>query len=132
MTSAPGGAGGAGDFDRVEVHGIRATGHHGVFAFEREQGQEFVVDVALHLDTRPAAASDDLADAVDYGVVAQRVHDVVTGEPVDLLETLAQRVADACLREAGVRAVDVAVHKPQAPVKVPFDDVVVRVHRVAR
>lgn len=132
MTSAAEASGGAGGLDRVEVHGIRATGHHGVFAFEREQGQEFVVDVALHLDTRPAATSDDLADAVDYGVLAQRVHDVVTGEPVDLLETLAQRVADACLREPTVRAVDVAVHKPQAPVEVPFDDVVVRIHRVRR
>jgi dihydroneopterin aldolase len=117
--------------DRVEVLGIRATGHHGVFGFEKEQGQEFVVDVVLHLDTRPAAASDDLADAVDYGVVAGRVHDVVTGEPVDLVEALAARVADACLADLRVRAVDVAVHKPQAPIAVPFDDVVVRIHRAA-
>lgn len=117
--------------DRVEVTGIRATGHHGVFAFEKEQGQEFVVDVVLHLDTRPAAASDDLGDAVDYGVVAQLVHDVVAGEPVDLVEALAQRVADACLAEPRVRVVDVAVHKPHAPIQVPFDDVVVRIRRSA-
>lgn len=117
--------------DRVEVRGIRAAGHHGVFAFEREQGQDFVVDVVLHVDTRPAAASDDLSDAVDYGAVAQRVHDAVVGDPVDLVETLAQRIASLCLEDARVRAVDVAVHKPQAPVKVPFDDVVVRIHRDA-
>lgn len=117
--------------DRVEVRGIRARGHHGVFASEKEQGQEFVVDVVLYLDTRPAAGSDDLADAVDYGRVAQRVHDVVTGQVVDLVETLAQRVADACLTDERVLAVDVAVHKPQAPVPVPFEDVVVRIHRTA-
>ena len=117
--------------DRLEVAGIRVTGYHGVLGFEREEGQEFVVDVVLHLDTGPAAASDDLADAVDYGVVAQRVHDAVASDPVDLVEKLAQRVADVCLDDARVQAVDVAVHKPQAPVQVPFDDVVVRIHRTA-
>ena len=117
--------------DTVEVRGIRARGRHGVLAPERELGQVFVVDVVLHLDTRPAAASDDLADAVDYGVVARRVHDVVAGEPVDLVETLAQRVADTCLTDQRVRRVDVAVHKPHAPVTVPFEDVVVRISREA-
>jgi len=119
------------DLDRVEVRGIRATGHHGVFDVEKEQGQEFVVDVVLHLDTRPAAASDDLSDAVDYGVVAQQVHDVVTGPAFDLVEALAGRIADVCLADARVRAVEVAVHKPHAPVQVPFDDVVVRIRRAA-
>lgn len=117
--------------DTVEVRGIRARGRHGVLGPERELGQVFVVDVVLHLDTRPAAASDDLADAVDYGVVARRVHDVVAGEPVDLVETLAQRVADTCLTDQRVRRVDVAVHKPHAPVTVPFEDVVVRISREA-
>ena len=115
--------------DRVELLGLRTKGFHGVFDFERQQGQEFVVDLVLHVDTSPAAASDDLADAVDYGVVAQRVHDVVAGDPVALIETLAQRIAAAVLDHTRVDAVDVAVHKPQAPVEVPFDDVVVRIHR---
>jgi dihydroneopterin aldolase len=115
--------------DTVELTGLCARGFHGVFGFEREEGQEFVVDLVLHVDTRPAAASDDLADAVDYGVVAQRVHDVVAGEPVDLIETLAARIAATCLVDERVAAVEVAVHKPQAPVPVPFGDVVVRVRR---
>lgn len=115
--------------DRIELVGLRATGHHGVFEFERRDGQEFVVDVVLHVDVRAAAASDDLADTVHYGDLAEQVHAVVTGEPVDLIETLAERVADVCLRPPGVHAVDVAVHKPQAPVTVAFGDVVVRVHR---
>lgn len=117
--------------DVVELVGLRVRGRHGVLAAERELGQVFVVDLAMHLDTRPAAASDDLADAVDYGAVAQTVHAVVAGEPVDLLETLVARVADAVLADHRVRAVDVAVHKPGAPVTVAFDDVVVRIARTS-
>ncbi len=115
--------------DVVELRGLRARGTHGVLAAERVLGQVFVVDLALHVDTRRAAASDDLADAVDYGAVALQVHAVISGEPVDLVETLAQRVADAVLADPRVRAVDVAVHKPSAPVTVAFDDVVVHITR---
>ncbi len=115
--------------DRIELHGLRARGFHGVFESERQQGQQFVVDLVLHVDTRAAAASDDLGDTVHYGVIAQQVHDVVSGEPVDLIETLAARIADTVLRHDAVAAVDVAVHKPEAPIEVPFDDVVLRIHR---
>ncbi len=115
--------------DRIELVGLRAKGFHGVFDFERRQGQEFVVDVVLHVDTRAAAAGDDLSETVHYGELAEAVHDVVTGEPVDLIETLASRIADVALAQDGVGAVDVAVHKPHAPVTVAFGDVVVRVHR---
>jgi dihydroneopterin aldolase len=115
--------------DRIELIGLRARGFHGVFDFEKREGQDFVVDVVLHVDSRRAAASDDLADTVHYGDLAEQVHAVVTGDPVDLIETLASRVADLALAQDGVGAVDVAVHKPQAPVQVAFTDVVVRVHR---
>jgi dihydroneopterin aldolase len=116
-------------WDRVELRGLKARGRHGVLAHERALGQDFAVDVVLHLDTRPAAAADDLTLTVDYGTLAQRVVAVVAGEPVDLIETLAQRIADVALEPAAVHAVDVRVHKPQAPVSVPFDDVVVSIHR---
>jgi dihydroneopterin aldolase len=115
--------------DRVEVRGIRATGRHGVLPEERRDGQPFVVDVRLELDTRAAAATDDLSATVDYSVVARRVVDVVAGDAVDLVETLAQRIADACLDDERVDAVEVTVHKPEAPVGVPFDDVVVTIRR---
>lgn len=118
--------------DRIELVGLRANGFHGVFEHERREGQEFVVDVVLHVDTREAAASDDLAATVDYGAVAQRVHDLVAGDPYDLIETLADRIAAFCLEHTRVEAVEVAVHKPQAPVPVPFADVVVRVSRRRR
>jgi dihydroneopterin aldolase len=115
--------------DRVTLRGLRIRGNHGVFEHEREEGQTFVVDLALGLDTAPAAATDDLARTVHYGVLAEEVAAVVAGEPVDLIETLAQRIADTCLAHEQVEEVEVTVHKPQAPVTVPFDDVTVTITR---
>ena len=115
--------------DRIQLIGLSGLGRHGVLAHERALGQRFVADVTLHLDTRDAARDDDLDRTVDYGAVSAQVVAVITGEPVDLVETLAQRVADAVLRAERVQAVDVSIHKPQAPLSVPFEDVVVTIHR---
>ncbi|WP_106210180.1 dihydroneopterin aldolase [Kineococcus rhizosphaerae] len=116
--------------DRIVLRGLSARGRHGVLDPERALGQRFGLDVALHLDTREAAAGDDLTATVNYGTLAQQLEQVLAGDPVDLLETLAQRVADTCLAASGrVEAVDVVVHKPQAPVPVPFDDVELVIRR---
>ncbi|HEY3438917.1 MAG TPA: 2-amino-4-hydroxy-6-hydroxymethyldihydropteridine diphosphokinase, partial [Actinotalea sp.] len=115
--------------DRIRLTGISATGHHGVFEHERRDGQTFVADVVLHVDTRPAAAGDRLDLTTDYGVLAEQVVGVLEGEPADLIETVAERIAAAALTHAGVVAVDVVLHKPQAPVTVPFTDVSVEIHR---
>ena len=115
--------------DRVALSGLKARGYHGVFPEERKEGQTFVVDLVLGLDTRPAAADDDLAKTVHYGVVAEEVVAVVEGEPVYLIETLAERIAQACLKHEGVQEVEVRVHKPNAPITVPFDDVTVTITR---
>lgn len=115
--------------DRIAVRGLRARGHHGVFDFERREGQEFVVDAVLAVDTRPAARSDDVADTVHYGLLSERLVAAVEGDPVNLIETLAERLAGICLAEPGVSAVEVTVHKPQAPIPHPFDDVAVTIHR---
>jgi dihydroneopterin aldolase len=115
--------------DRLALTGLRATGHHGVLERERLQGQEFVVDVEIGLDTRPAAATDDLRATVHYGELAERLHAAVESDPVDLIETLAQRLADICLAEPPVDWVDVTVHKPHAPIQVAFDDVSLTIHR---
>ena len=115
--------------DRIVLRGLRAAGRHGVLAAERSAGQEFGLDLDLEVDTRAAAASDALADTVDYAAVAERAVAVLGGEPVDLLETLADRVAHTVLADGGVAAVTVTVHKPQAPLAVPFDDVAVVVRR---
>ncbi len=115
--------------DRVVLRGLAGVGHHGVFDFERREGQTFRVDLVLALDTRAAARSDDLADTVDYGTLADRVVALVEGPPVNLIETLAERIAVLCLTQPGVENVQVTVHKPSAPVSVPFDDVSVTILR---
>jgi dihydroneopterin aldolase len=115
--------------DVVALRGLRGRGRHGWYDHERAEGQDFEVDVELAVDTRAAAASDDLADTVDYGTLAADVVAIVEGEPVRLVETLAQRVADRCLDDPRVRAARVTVHKPQAPMRVAFRDVVVVIER---
>ncbi len=117
------------ELDEITLRGLRAFGYHGVFPHERRDGQIFVVDVTLRVDSRVAAASDDLADTVHYGDVAEAVTRLVSGDPVDLIETLAERIADALLGFAGVQAVEVTVHKPDAPITVPFDDVTLTIRR---
>ncbi|KQY23125.1 2-amino-4-hydroxy-6-hydroxymethyldihydropteridine pyrophosphokinase [Cellulomonas sp. Root485] len=115
--------------DQIRLSGITAFGYHGVFEHERREGQTFVADVVVHLDTRRAAARDDLAHTLNYGELAEQVAAVLAGEPVDLIETVAERIAATVLASGIVQAVDVAVHKPNAPIQVPFDDVVVAIHR---
>jgi 7,8-dihydroneopterin aldolase/epimerase/oxygenase len=115
--------------DRLSITGIEAFGHHGVFDFERRDGQPFVVDLVLGVDTRAAAASDDLADTVDYGTLAMRVKEAVEADPVDLVETVAQRVADVCLADDRVGWAEVTLHKPQAPIDATFTDVALTIHR---
>jgi len=116
--------------DRILLTGLRARGRHGVYDFERVQGQDFVVDVELELDLAKAAASDDVADTVHYGELAEHLVAIIEGDPVNLIETLAARLADVCLADARVEAVTVTVHKPQAPIPHEFGDVAVRLRRV--
>jgi dihydroneopterin aldolase len=118
-----------GTADRLALRGIRAVGHHGVFEHERRDGQEFVVDAVLGVDTRRAGRDDDLSLTVDYGRLSQQLVRAIVADPVDLIETLAQRLADVCLAQPLVEWVDLTVHKPQAPIEVPFDDVTLTIHR---
>jgi 7,8-dihydroneopterin aldolase/epimerase/oxygenase len=115
--------------DRIAIHGLSAHAFHGVYEAERRLGQTFRVDAVLELDTAPAAADDDLERTVNYAELARALHVVLTGEPVDLLETLAQRLADVCLEDPLVDAVEITVHKPEADLGVPFDDVSVAIRR---
>lgn len=115
--------------DRIELRGLTVRGNHGVFEHERRDGQDFVVDVTLWLDLRAAAASDDLADTVDYGGLAQRAADVVAGPPRDLIETVAAEIADDVMTDDRIDAVEVVVHKPEAPIPLTFADVAVVARR---
>ena len=115
--------------DRITLSGLRGRGLHGVYPRERIEGQTFVVDAVLEVDTRAAAAGDDLARTADYGSIAQRLVAAIEGEPVNLIETLASRLASICLADPAVLAVEITVHKPDAPITVPFDDVSVTIRR---
>jgi dihydroneopterin aldolase/2-amino-4-hydroxy-6-hydroxymethyldihydropteridine diphosphokinase len=115
--------------DQIVLKGISAKGYHGVLDFEKRDGQTFVVDVTMTADLSAAGASDDLADTVNYAEVAGDVVALIEGEPLDLIEALAARIADRVLARPLVEAVEVVVHKPEAPVGHPFTDVQVRVFR---
>ena len=118
------------DLDRIVLKGVRGRGLHGVLPEERDTGQEFLVDVTLGvMSIAKAAKTDDLRHTVDYGGVATAIVEIVEGPPVNLIETLATRIAERCLGFDYVRAVTVTVHKPQAPIPVPFTDVYVRITR---
>ncbi len=118
--------------DTIRLAGLRVRGYHGVYDFERAQGQDFVVDVTLELDLDPAARSDDVADTVHYGHLADKLAEIVAGEPVNLLETLATRLVEVVLQDPRVAATTVTVHKPQAPIEHTFADVSVTLYRQRR
>jgi 7,8-dihydroneopterin aldolase/epimerase/oxygenase len=115
--------------DRISLTGITAFGHHGVFDFERQQGQPFVVDVSCTLDLSSAASADDLEQTIDYGALARAVAADIERDPLNLIEALAERIALTCLRYEAVQCVEVTVHKPQAPMPVDVADVAVTLTR---
>jgi dihydroneopterin aldolase len=115
--------------DELSVRGIECFAHHGVFDFEKREGQVFVVDLVLGIDTRPAAASDDLADTVNYGTLVADVKAAVERDPVDLIETVAQRITDVCLLDTRVEWARVTLHKPDAPIDATYSDVALTITR---
>ncbi len=118
--------------DRIELRGLTVRGHHGVFDHERADGQEFVIDVTVWIDLAGAAASDDLADTYDYAALAQLATDIVAGPPRNLIEAVGGEIADRVMHDDRVHAVEVVVHKPQAPIPHQLTDVAVVVRRSRR
>ncbi len=118
--------------DCIVLTGLRVHGWHGVHEHERRDGQEFVVDVTLWVDLERAAATDELADTIDYGAVATRTAEIVGGQPCRLIEAVAGRVAEELMRDERVHAVEVTVHKPAAPIPLEFVDVAVTARRSRR
>ena len=115
--------------DELQIRGIECYGHHGVFDFERREGQVFILDLVLGLDTRLAASSDDVHDTVDYGSLVSSAKAAVENDPVDLIETLAQRIANLCLLDDRVEWAKVTVHKPDAPIDATYSDVALTITR---
>ncbi len=115
--------------DRITLTGLRASAFHGVLEHERANGQLFLIDVVVHLSLREAGASDELSATIDYGELSARIVHAVESDPVDLIETVAERVAALVLEYQRADLVEVTVHKPSAPIAVPFDDVSVTIMR---
>jgi dihydroneopterin aldolase len=115
--------------DRINLMGIGAVGYHGVFDQEKRSGQPFFVDLVMYLDLSEAGATDDVTLTAHYGEVAEEVRDIVIGPSVNLLETLADRIARHLLVRFPLEAVEVTVHKPKAPIEVTFSDVSVTIYR---
>jgi 7,8-dihydroneopterin aldolase/epimerase/oxygenase len=118
--------------DRIELRGLTVHGRHGVYEHERVSGQDFVVDITVWIDLADAAASDELADTYDYDALARLAAAVVAGSPRNLIETVGGEIADRVMDDGRVHAVEVVVHKPQAPVQQKFADVAVVVRRSRR
>ncbi|MCV7358430.1 dihydroneopterin aldolase [Mycolicibacterium fluoranthenivorans] len=118
--------------DRIELRGLTVRGYHGVFEHERRDGQDFVIDLTVWVDLAVAAASDDLADTLDYGALAQRAAGIVAGPPRNLIETVSAEIAEDVMTDPRVHAVEVVVHKPSAPIPLTFSDVAVVARRSRR
>lgn len=115
--------------DVIRIEGIEAFGYHGVFPQEKREGQTFLVDVDIETSFDEAIAHDDVSYTVDYGVVAERVAEIIQGEPADLIETVCDRIVTMVLSLERVKATRVTIHKPQAPISVPFAGVSVSIRR---
>jgi dihydroneopterin aldolase len=118
--------------DRIQLRGLTVRGHHGVFDHERADGQDFVVDITVWIDLDRAGESDDLSDTLDYGELAQRAADIVGGPARNLIEAVAAEIADDVMRDKRVHAVEVVIHKPNAPIPLAFEDVSVVARRSRR
>ena len=118
--------------DRITLTGLRVRGHHGVFEHERRDGQDFLVDITVWIDLDRAAASDDLADTLHYGELAERAAAIVGGPPRNLIEAVAGEIAADVMRDERVHAVEVTLHKPSAPIPLAFADVSVTARRSRR
>lgn len=118
--------------DRIELRGLTVRGNHGVFDFEKRDGQDFVVDITVWMDLRPAAETDDLTRTLHYGELAEHAAAVVAGPSRDLIETVSAEIADAIMADERLHAVEVVVHKPSAPIPLTFDDVAVVARRSRR
>jgi dihydroneopterin aldolase len=116
--------------NHILIKEIRGFGYHGVFDDERANGQEFLVDLDVELRDNKAGLSDDMNDGVDYSALISIAHKIIIGEPVNLIERVAEMIAEEILNTFPVLSVEVTVHKKDAPVSFPTSDIAVRILRI--
>ncbi|AMO89477.1 dihydroneopterin aldolase [Corynebacterium sp. HMSC06D04] len=113
--------------DRIELTGLECFGYHGVFEEEKREGQPFLVDITCWTEF---PTTDDLANTVSYAELADVAADIVEGPSRDLIETVANEVADTVMQRYDLlHAVEVTIHKPKAPIPRTFADVAVVARR---
>lgn len=112
---------------KILIKGLRVYGYHGVMEHERDEGQYFIIDAAIKVDAKRASSTDDISNTVSYAEIAQLIAENVRNNPVNLLETLSQRIADEVLIASGpwAKSVKITVSKPDAPIDLYFDTVAV-------
>lgn len=116
--------------DKIRVTGIEGLGYHGLYDSEREIGQPFVVDVVLKLDLEKAGKTDEIQYTVDYNDIAQLIYNEIVGPPMKLLETMAEKICQKIFAAYHpIEEIEVTVHKPRAPISVPFGDVSITIKR---
>ena len=116
--------------DKIIIKGLRLFAYHGVNPEEKENGQNFIIDVTYYLPLDGACSSDALEDTVSYAAAVKVIRKAFTEEKYDLIERAAQRVAEALLSGFDkITKVDVTVKKPEAPVKAEFDYMAVSITR---
>lgn len=116
--------------DLISIKGIKGFGYHGIFDFERRDGQEFFVDIEVVINLQDASKSDDLQDSIDYGLLTTIAREEIEGEPLNLIERLAGRIADRIMGQfPQAKSVSITVHKPSAPVSEDVTDIAVTINR---
>lgn len=116
--------------DKIKVTGVEGLGYHGLYDTEREIGQPFVVDVVLKLDLEKAGQTDEIQYTVDYNDIAQLIYNEIVGPPMKLLETMAEKICQKIFAAyPPIEEIEVTVHKPRAPISVPFGDVSITIKR---
>jgi dihydroneopterin aldolase len=116
--------------DLISIKGIKGFGYHGVFDFEKRDGQDFFVDIEVAVDLQNASKSDSLQDSIDYSLLTSIAREEIEGEPVNLIERLAGKIADRILQQfSQATTVSITVHKPSAPVSEDVTDISVTIKR---
>jgi len=119
--------------DAIYINNMEFYAYHGVFEEENRLGQRYACDAVLYTSLREAGETDELDKTVNYALAYQVIKEIMDGEPVQLIETLAERIADKLLQEfPSLKLVRIKVSKPNPPIPGILGGVAVEIHRERR